>query len=187
MGMIWAGFKRLWNRDNLPASIVVKASKTERQSEFDPLAAVGAEQMQLFARRYRADALADGWRDRSGNPHDHVGGRQFARIGGHNLRPILAAAVNESLRADALDRLHGQVERDAAGGGFARNLEILGSDSEQARFAVAIELRPDFVGPQRQQIHRRRADEGRDKGGRGLLIDIERVADLLDLAAVHDN
>ena len=69
-----------------------------------------------------------------------------------------------------------------------RNHKILGADAEQAGFArrgAAAELRPDFVRPQRHQIHRRRADEGGDEGGRGLLVDVERVADLLDLAAVH--
>ena len=44
-----------------------------------------------------------------------------------------------------------------------------------------------LVGAQRHQIHRRRADEGGDEGGRGLLVDVERIADLLDLAAVHDH
>ena len=67
--------------------------------------------------------------------------------------------------------------------------KILGPDSQNAGFAgsaaVAGELRLDFVCPQRHQIHRRRADEGGDEGGRGLLIDVERIADLLDPAAIH--
>ncbi len=73
----------------------------------------------------------------------------------------------------------------------ARNHEILGPDSENAglarRAVVACELRFDFVRSQRHQIHRRRADERRDEGRRGLLVDVERVADLLDLAAIHDH
>ena len=72
---------------------------------------------------------------------------------------------------------------------LARNHEILGADPEDAGLAggaaVAGELRSDFVRPQRHQIHRRRADEGGDEGGRGLLVDVERIADLLDPAAIH--
>ena len=37
----------------------------------------------------------------------------------------------------------------------------------------------------RQQIHRRRADEGSHERRRGLLVDRQRIADLLDLAAIH--
>ena len=51
--------------------------------------------------------------------------------------------------------------------------------------AVAGELRARFVRSQRHQVHRRRADEGGDESRRRLLVDVERIADLLDLAAVH--
>ena len=57
---------------------------------------------------------------------------------------VLAGAVDEGLGADALDRLHGEIERDAAGDRLARNHEILGADSENAGLAergVACELR----------------------------------------------
>jgi hypothetical protein len=46
-------------------------------------------------------------------------------------------------------------------------------------------LRFEFIRAQRHQVHRWCADEGGDEGGGGLLIDVERIADLLDLAAVH--
>src|SRR3981189_1181232 len=69
-------------------------------SFIDPLPAVGAEQMQFFARR-----------DRPRYPHDYLAGRQFPGIGGDALHLVLARAVNERLGPDALDRLHGEVER----------------------------------------------------------------------------
>ena len=41
-------------------------------------------------------------------------------------------AVDEGFGADALDRLHGEAERDAAGDRFVRDHEILGPDAENA-------------------------------------------------------
>ena len=50
---------------------------------------------------------------------------------------LLAGAVDEGLGADAFDRLHGEVERDAAGDRVARNHEILGADAQNAGVAGA--------------------------------------------------
>ena len=61
-----------------------------------------------------------------------------------------AGAVHEGFGADALDRLHGEAERNAAGDGLVRDHEILGANSQDAGFAgggpaVAGELRLDLV------------------------------------------
>ena len=74
----------------------------------------------------------------AGNPHDHLARRQFAGIGGNALRLVLPGAVDEGLGADALDRLHGEVERDAAGERVVRNHKILGADSQNAGLAGAL-------------------------------------------------
>ena len=58
-------------------------------SAFHPLAAIGREQMQFFARRNRPDSLADGRTDRAGDAHDH-----FARLM-EECRPIAAAVGRE--------------------------------------------------------------------------------------------
>src|SRR6185312_9546404 len=68
----------------------------------NPAAAIGAEQMQLFAGRDGPDAFADGRGDGAGNAHQHLARRQLAGIGGHLLRLALARAVQEGLGADAL-------------------------------------------------------------------------------------
>src|SRR3979490_406797 len=69
-------------------------------SFIDPLLAVGAEQMQFFARRDRPDALANGGCDRTRYPHDYLARRQLAGIGGDALHLVLAGAVNEGLGPD---------------------------------------------------------------------------------------
>ena len=38
-----------------------------------------------------------------------------------------------------------------------------------------------------QQVHRRRADEGGDEGVRRAVVEVERRADLLDVAVAHDH
>src|SRR3954470_9974413 len=65
MGTICRGFKRVRNGPKSPSASL----------QFDPAAAVGAEQMQLFARRGGPDALADRRRLGSRNPHDDFAGR----------------------------------------------------------------------------------------------------------------
>ncbi len=47
------------------------------------------------------------------------------------------------------------------------------------------ELRSQAVGLQRQQVHRRRPDEGRHERGGRLVVNIQRFADLLHHAPVH--
>src|SRR6185437_14721297 len=146
----------------------------------DPLAAVGAEQMQFCTRRHGADAFADAGRLCTRDAYDHLARRQFAGIGGNRLGVALPRAVDEGLGADFLDRLHDKIERDAAAG-IIGDHEIFGPDSQDAGVADIAELRLEFVRAHRQQIHRRRADERSDEGGRGLLVDRQRIADLLDL------
>ena len=53
---------------------------TANSLKIDPPAAVGAEQMQLFAWRDRSDALADGGGDGAGNTHQHLARRQLAGL-----------------------------------------------------------------------------------------------------------
>src|SRR5829696_5706583 len=158
------------------------------ESPTHPLAAVGGKKMQLVAGGDRPDSLADGGAYGAGNPHDDLARRQFAGSGGDALNFLLPGAVNKSFGADALDRFHGEAERHAAGNRFVRDHEILRPNAEDAGLAgsdIAGQLRFDLVGAQRLQVHRRRADEGGDEGSRWLLVDVERIADLLDLAAVH--
>src|SRR5215216_1010650 len=146
--------------------------------------------MQLVAGGNRPDSLADGGAYGAGNPHDDLARRQFAGGGGDALNFLLPGAVNKSFGADAFDRFHGEAERHAAGNCFVRDDEILRANAEDAGLTgagIPGQLRFDLVGAQRHQIHRRRADEGGDKGGRGLLVDVERIADLLDLATIHDH
>ena len=110
--------------------------------------------MQLVARRNRPDSLADGWRDCAGNPHDHLARRQFPGIGGNALHLMLPGAVNEGLGANALDRFHGEVERDAAGDRIARNQEVLGANSQNAGFAggAAVAGTAEAATPKATQI-----------------------------------
>src|SRR5437588_4127320 len=146
--------------------------------------------MQLVAASHRPDSFADGRTNGTGNSHDDFAGRQLAGVGGNALRFLLPRAVDKGFGADALDRFHGEVERNAAGRIFAGNHEILRADSEDTGPAEAVvvgQLRFEFIRPQRHQVHRRRADERSDEGGCGLLVDINRLADLLDLSAVHDH
>src|SRR6266436_7829023 len=139
MGMILQGFKHLsepaWNRHKRHSGARVKRASPEfrgcqheipgsrwraRRSDkvgflkIDPLAAVGAEQMQLFPWRNRRDPLADRGRYCAWNPHDHLARRQLPGIGGNALHLMLPGAVNEGLGSDALDGFDGEVERDAA-------------------------------------------------------------------------
>ena len=77
---------------------------------------VGAEEVQLLGPRDGADAFADLRRGLSGDAHDHFG--IVAAV-------IVAAAVNEGFRADALHRIDRKIDRDRAGriafrDGFAR-------------------------------------------------------------------
>src|SRR5208337_4875141 len=57
--------------------------------KLDPLAAIGTEQMQFFTRGNGADSLADGGRNRAGNPHDHLAWSQLPGIGGYAFRLML--------------------------------------------------------------------------------------------------
>ena len=120
-GRVWSGRAR---NLEVPGSSLRDAP--ERPLQLDPLAAVGAEQMQFFARHDGADALADGGRDRAGNPHDDVARRQFAGIGGDVLRTVLSGAVDEGFGADVLDRPDGEIERNTPGDAVAGNDKILG-------------------------------------------------------------
>src|SRR5882762_2793176 len=104
--------------------------------------------MQLLARRDRPDSLADGRRDGAGNPYDDLARRQFPGIGGNALHLKFPRAVNEGLGPDALDRFHGEAERNAACDGVARNHKVLGPDSQNTGVAgggpaVAGEVNPN--------------------------------------------
>ena len=83
--------------------------------------------------------------------------------------------VDERLGAERLDEIHlGEQRRLRLGA----RLEMLGADAEQHVRAVA--LRGD-------QVHRRRADETGDENARRPGIHLERRADLLRAAGVHDD
>ena len=49
------------------------------------------------------------------------------------------------------------------------------------------DLRPPRIDPAGQHVHRRRTDEARDEEIRRPVVEIERRADLLDAAVVHDD
>src|SRR5260370_39222039 len=158
MGMVWGTCKRLRDLPNPPKTSCGGRPWVAPPSKIDPLAAVGGEQMQLLAWRDRPDSLADGRRDGAGNPHNDLAGREFHGIGGNALHFQFPGTVNEGLGPDALDRLHGEAERNAACDGVARNHKVLGPYSQNTGVAagsaaVAGELRFDFVRPQRHQIH----------------------------------
>src|SRR5262245_38357027 len=153
-------------------------------SDLHPFPAVRAEQMQLVPDGNRPDALTDGGADGAGDTDDHFTRRQLAGIGGNLLRHALPRAVDKGFRTDFFDRLHGEAQRDAARNILISDDKVFGADSQNAGPARR-QLRFYLVRLRGHQIHRRRADEGGDEGGRGLLVDIERVADLLDHAAIH--
>src|SRR5260370_13510105 len=162
MGMVWGRCKRLRDLPNPPKTSCGARPWVAPPSKIDPLAAVGGEQMQLLAWRDRPDSLADGRRDGAGNPHNDLARRQFPGIGGNALHFQFPGTVNEGLGSDALDRLHGEAERNAARDGVARNHKVLGPDPPNTGVAgggaaVARELRFDFARPQRHQSHWRRA------------------------------
>src|SRR3954451_8378642 len=103
--------------------------------------------MQLVFCRRCPDSLADRGADRAGNPYDNFAWRQFAGRGGDALRLLLSRAVNTSFGTDPLDRLHSEVERDAAGNRFVGNDEILRANAEDASFieaGIAGQLRFEF-------------------------------------------
>ena len=118
--------------------------------------------MQFVGRGDRPDAFADGGAGRAGNPHDYLAGRQFSGIGGNALHLVLATTIDKGFGPDVLDCINREVERDAADNRFALNEKVLGTNPHQTgvvRRVVIGELRFDFARPQRQQIHRRCADE----------------------------
>ena len=80
------------------------------------------------------DALANGWGDSAGNPDDHFARRQFPWSGADGRRTVLlrADAINVCFGADPLDRLHCQIQGQAARRRFRCQHQVLRADSENA-------------------------------------------------------
>ena len=94
---------------------------------------------------------------------------------GRDAHALLEMTVDQRVRAQRLDQVDLGHEQRL---GLGARLEMLGPNAEQNFAPVA------FL---RNQVHRRRADEARDEGGRGTRIDLKRSADLLGAAGIHDD
>ena len=128
---------------------------------------------------------------------------------GANLDPV-DDKVNHRLHAHRLDDIEPGGERDEPRGilAAARLGDVLRAQPEQhlvadapavARLARRRHREGEPVGQAhgqpaavlhdtaRQQIHRRRADEGGDKPGLWRMVDLMRRADLVDAPGVHDD
>src|SRR5258707_14416478 len=90
--------------------------------------------MQFFTRRYGPDALADARGAGTGNPHDHLARRQFARFGAHRrgVAGKRTDAIDVGFGANVLDRLHTEVERETACRRISRYDQVFRSNTENA-------------------------------------------------------
>src|SRR5712671_995264 len=90
--------------------------------------------MQFFTWRYGTDALADAGGAGTGNPHDHLARRQFARLGAHGrgVAGKRTDAIDVGFGADVLDRLHTEVELKTACRRICRYVLIVPATTENA-------------------------------------------------------
>jgi hypothetical protein len=133
----------------------------------------------------------------------HLGARGRLDRGDHRARPD--RDVEQDLRAEPLDHLDHRIEAELDRIGGVGDAQILGADAQgQVLALIAPEPLPEPVrqpdaqpvigGPQRAvscaqrdvgEIHRRRADEAGDEAVGRLVIELERLADLLHPAVLH--
>src|SRR5262249_11272472 len=157
------------------------------RSGIEPLAAVGTEQVQLLARSYGPNPLAYLRSVLPRNTNQDLAWRRLPRLCAHGSLPALSGpqSVNIGLGAHPLDSLDRQIEFDAAiRHNIVRHLQVFRTNPEDSSLG-ADARNPDLGLAQLQQVHGWRPDKGGNECRRRLLVDVERIADLLDLAAIH--